>query len=154
MFTFEESNERLLDLLPKEQYDEVMNQEYCDIECVFLGFVDTYEYLSYLIPKHYAIIDLGCAYNAQCYFFKNHKIYIAVDESKRLKRFQSDNCIIYINDIDNFILNDLPILQFNLKETFAICNYVPMKDYNLIKQTFDNLYIYYPHGSEKQLLQI
>jgi len=62
-----------------EQYQRVFDQAECDIEPEFLGFITTYYYLSYLIPKHFTIIDFGCAYAPQAYYFINHKKYIGVD---------------------------------------------------------------------------
>ena len=57
----------VLSLIPKEEKDRVFKQEYCDIGTEFIGFMDTYYYLSKIIPKEYTVYDFGCAYNPQCY---------------------------------------------------------------------------------------
>ncbi len=114
--------QELLQLIPKDQIDTVLGQEWCDIDLSFLGFVTTYKYLSMLIPKNFTVINLGCAYNPQCYYFKDHKRYIAVDASKCLK-FKAENCDIFEMTIHQFI--ESYKTQFDINETFVICNYVP-----------------------------
>ena len=142
MDKIEQINLALFHLLPKDQKELVFGQAMCDIDGEFLGFMEVYESLSKLIPKHFTVIDLGCAYNPQCFYFTEHKKYIAVDSDPCVK-FKSDNCEIYQKDIDKFIEEDLS--QFNLSETFAICSYVPC-DSKLLRETFKNLFVYYPHG--------
>ncbi len=135
----------LLDIIPQEQQDKVFNQD-CDIDYEFLGFTKMYKHLSFIIPKHYVIIDLGCAYNAQCYYFKEHKKYIAVDISD-IHKFSTDNCKIYKMTIKKFI--EKHISKFDLEETFAICSYVPSwgaDNMKLVRESFKNVFTYYPHG--------
>jgi hypothetical protein len=105
-----------------------------------MGFLDIYEAISRIVPKDWTVIDLWCAYNPQCFFFKDHKEYIAVDIGN-IDRFKSDNCTFYIKRINDFIRDD--IHKFDLSKTFAICSYVPTNT-KLIRETFENLYIYYP----------
>jgi hypothetical protein len=146
MDDFEMSNHKLLDLLPREQAEKVFHQKMCDIEPCFLGFVDIYERLSEIIPKHFTVIDLGCAYNPQCFFFQEHKQYISVDISD-CEKFKSDNCTIYNESIEDFIKNRL--IGFDLEETFAICSYVPPwggDNIELVRKSFKNVFTYYPHG--------
>lgn len=136
--------------LPKDQIDIVMHQYECDIEPCFLGFVDIYKRLSEIIPKHFTVIDLGCAFNPQCFYFENHKQYVAVDASQ-CQKFKTDNCIFYTKTIGDFLKEN--IKDYDLDETFAICSYVPMwhgdKDIK-IGEYFKNLFVYYPHGGYKQ----
>lgn len=149
---FESSNKLLLSILPKEQVETVFKQKECDIEPCFLGFVDIYEQLSKIIPKHFTIIDLGCAYNPQCFFFKEHKKYIAVDVSDCVK-FKTDNCDIYTDTISNFIEKHLS--EFNLEQTFAICSYVPNwygDNIKIVRESFKNLFVYYPSGSYDKIV--
>lgn len=137
---------RLFELLPKKQVERVLHQTDCDIDPEFMGFTDIYERLSEIIPRHFTIVDLGCAYNPQCFFFTEHKKYIAVDISD-CEKFKSDNCLIYHKSIEDFIEQDISGL--NLDETFAICSYVPPwggDNGKMVRETFHNLFIYYPHG--------
>ena len=57
----------LLDLLPKNQVDIILNQDYCELDYTFLGFTDIYKHLSLIIPKHFVIIDFGCYLAAQSF---------------------------------------------------------------------------------------
>jgi hypothetical protein len=52
--------------------------------------------------------------------------------------------------IEKFI--DLYVCDFNLNETFAICSYVPRNGdcHELIRKTFKNLFVYYPHNIQEQ----
>ncbi len=141
----------LLKKLPKDQIKKVFEQKECDIDGFFLGFMDIYESLSKIIPKHFTIIDLGCAYNAQSFYFKDHKQYIAVDISD-CGKFKTDNCKIYNLSIENFI--NFNLKQFNLEETFAICSYVPDwggDNKKMVREAFKNLFVYYPHGGYEKI---
>lgn len=131
-------------MLPVDQVDRVLNQEYCEIDLTFLGFMETYKVLSSIIPNEFTVVDLGCAYNPQCFYFQGHKKYIAVDVSQSLK-FQSDNCVIYIKKISEFIRDDIKHLDMNT--TFAICNYVPPWHGNnsyMVRKYFKNVFTFYP----------
>jgi len=120
----------------------------CDIEPVFMGFVNTYRHLAELIPKDWTVIDLGCAYNPQCFYFTEHKLYVAVDNFNEMtEMFQAPNTVIYRESINDFVSGHLK--DFNLDETFAILNYVPcwgMESNKIVRESFKNLYVYYPHG--------
>lgn len=134
--------------LPKEQRKEVMTEDNeCDLEPAFMGFVDTYFYLSRLIPKDWTVIDIGCAFNPQCWYFRDHARYIAVEPSLR-KMFHVDNTEIYYASAKGFIENTLPTLNLDLDKTFAICNYVPPSyrenPMELVRATFKNIYCFYP----------
>jgi len=136
----------LLNRIPKEQIERVFKQYYCDISPEFIGFIDIYESLSKIIPKHFTVVDLGCAYNPQCFYFTEHKQYVAVDVSD-CEKFQSENCVIYNKSIEKFITENLN--DFNLKQTFAICSYVPPwggDNVGMVKQSFENCFVYYPNG--------
>jgi len=141
----------LIKILPKKQLKDVLNQEICDIDIEFMGFIGIYKNLSQIIPQHFTIIDLGCAYNPQCFYFQRHKSYIAVDIDNTIK-FKSKNCIIYEEGIEKFIQNE--IQKYDLDETFVICSYVPLKDEinKLIRETFPNLFVFYP--SNKKMMRI
>ena len=97
---------KILEKIPKEQCEAVFNQKNCDIDPEFLGFLDVYENLSKIIPKHFTIVDLGCAYNAQSFYFTEHKKYISVDVSDCVK-FKAENCDVYQKSIQDFIADNL-----------------------------------------------
>ena len=128
----------LLSLIP-DQCSKVLDQKDCDIEPVFLGFVDTYYYLAKIIPKHFTVLDLGCAYAPQSYYFRNHKSYIGVDYSVK-EQFHFPNTILRNNRIETEVAlwKNIPTEQ-----VFAICNYVPI-DSTELRRTFKVLYVFYP----------
>lgn len=141
-----EQPDELLKILPKEQSEKVFNQPNCEIEPIFIGFTDIYKALSTIIPKHFTVIDLGCCYNPQCYYFIEHKEYIAVDISDCIK-WEAPNCRIFTMSIEEFIKTHLR--DFFLEETFAICSYVPewgADNGKLVREAFKNVFVYYPHG--------
>lgn len=132
--------------LPADQIQRVMNQKYCDIDSEFFGFVEIYEKLAGIIPKHWDVVDLGCAYNPQCWLFRDHKSFHAVDLLTK-ERFTMPNCTIYEMPIEEFIKKHLD--QFDLKTTFAICSYVPPwhgDNVKMAREAFKNVFTYYPHG--------
>lgn len=148
--TFEEINNELNTILFKQyrdQYNSVLNQDQCDIESDFLGFVEQYYLLSKVIPKHFTVIDFGCAYAPQAYYFIDHKKYIGIDYCV-LKRFTFKNTehklIAIETELSNWVGKDT-------SQIFAICNYVPTGTFN-IRRIFQNLFIYYPAGYTSDIL--
>ena len=144
---FEEINNRLYNILLTkfpEELKRVSNQEMCDIDSSFLGFVDTYYHLSKIIHKDWVVVDLGCAYAPQGYYFRNHTEYIGVNPEIR-ERFTFKNTKHLDMTIQEFMKEYKDKLNFN--KTFAIMNYVPPwhdLDYKEVRSFFPNLYCFYP----------
>ena len=118
---------------------EVESQKTEDFNEGFLGYVDTYYYLSKIIPNDKVILDLGCGYAAQAYFFQAHKKYIGVD-TNGAKKFTFPNTEMYDMSIEEFMNKHV----LNPEEVFAICNYVPgeHKQKQKIFQMFPNHFNY------------
>ena len=136
----------LFEVLPQGQVYKVFNESSCDISYEFLGFTEIYKNLSMIIPLHFTVVDLGCGYNAQCFYFSQHKRYVSVDAYKH-EKFKCDNCDIYEKSIEDFIKDDIG--QFNLDETFAICSYVPPwggDNMAMVRAAFKCVFTYYPYG--------
>lgn len=143
--SFKRINDNLVKTLIKkypDMFKEVLSQDYCDIDYSFLGFIDTYYYLSKLIPRHWVVIDFGCAFNPQAYFFRKHKKYIAVDSEIKIKRFYFQNTTLYECSILEYLKQEPPT-----KEVFAICNYVSSADTKLVREYYPNCYVFYPSGN-------
>jgi hypothetical protein len=141
---FKVATDWLLDEIPGSELDRVLNQKNCDIDPSFLGFVNHYYLLARLIPLSFTVIDFGCAYNPQSYFFKNHKKFIGVDHGD-LERFCPGNCEIKQASIIPFIEEHLK--NFHQGTTFAICNFVPNwegENGKKVRQSFENVYNFYP----------
>lgn len=134
-----------LSLIPKEEKDRVFRQECCGIDNSFIGFLEPYYHLSKIISKDYTIFDFGAAYNPQCYFFTEHKKYIAISpiEIDGKEMFKASNCDIY-RCTTGYFLN-----HYYKKEgkQFAIVNNVPNwykeDSMNLAKTFFRNCYTFY-----------
>ena len=130
--------------LPEKQVNAVFNSEVCcDIEPSFMGFVVIYKALSEIIPKHFTVVDLGCAFAPQSYYFERHTAYVGVDTGAG-PRFHANNTTHYCGTIQNYIANDLDDIT---GPKFAICSYVPNwygLNKEVIKSAFDNLFMFYP----------
>jgi hypothetical protein len=144
----EPSNSRLLAKLPADQLERVLAADMCDIDESFLGFVGIYERLAQIIPNHWTVIDLGCAYAPQALFFERHKKYIGVDVMTPIaSRFSGSNSIHLEMTIGDFIENRLA--EFDQNTTFAVCSYVPPwhgDNSDLARKSFKNVFTYYPAG--------
>lgn len=140
----EASNARLLAMLPPDQVERVLASAYCDIEPEFLGFMSIYERLAEIIPRHWTVVDLGCSYAAQAFFFCDHKSYVGVDLGGN-EQFKAPNTTLIEMPIKDFLEKHLD--EFNQATTFAICSYVPCDESAaMIRQSFRNVFVYYPAG--------
>ena len=138
--TFEDINGnlavKLAEKYPK-MFKEVLEQGSCDIDGTFLGFVYTYYLLSKIIPKDWIIVDFGCAYNPQSYYFREHRAFIGVDKGIR-KRFHFKNTDLFDGTIKDYLKTNPP-----KEKVFAICNNVPSKETELVRKYYPNCFIYY-----------
>ena len=109
-----------------------------------------YYYLSRMIKKSWTVIDIGCAYNAQAYFFVNHARYIAVNPDYQyadfhFERFRPEGTEYYDMTGQAFIRDVLPNLNLELSKTFAICHWVPSEEcQQMVRATFPNCFVVYP----------
>lgn len=137
----------ILNYIPKEEVERLFKKNYrMAYNCCedFMGFTKVYKSLLPIIPKHFTIIDLGCCYAPQSYYFKDYKTYIGVDTLEE-ERFKTENTIHYRMSIQEFIKMELPMLGLDLKQCFAICSYVPDDEATkLARETFPNILVYYP----------
>lgn len=131
-------------LMPSDQIDGVLNGA-CDIGPEFLGFTAVYIALASIIPKHWTVVDLGCAYAPQSLIFGSHKAYVGVDVSGRA-RFSAPNTQHYTMTIAAFIAEHG--INFDQDRTFAICSYIPcwygQDARDLTRAAFKNAFTFYP----------
>ena len=146
----------LWSMIPKEEAQRVFNCGYCDLGGDFLGFIDTYYHISRLLDDRYTIIDFGCAFAPQSYFFRNFKKYIGIDAMCDTFFRQNEvggNCEYYPHtDISQWLADTYPHLLLNRRECFAIMNYVPdmsERRLNDVKKVFPNMYSFYPISFNK-----
>jgi hypothetical protein len=136
-------------LIPKEELDRVFKDSdtaSAEIDLTFLCFEEGYEYIQNNTSKENIIIDFGCGYNAQCWYFKDYKRYIAVDlPFDNNVRFDSGNVEFYLMSIQTFIQEELAKLNLDLNNVIAICSAVPDTEaQEMIAETFPRYYISYP----------
>ena len=137
-----------LHLIPDDQLDRVMGQHICDIDPSFLGFTEIYFALASIIPKHWTVVDLGCAYSPQAFIFKDHKSYVGVDLYAK-ERFSAPNTIHFEMPIEAFISEHGQ--NFDMDTTFAICSYVPPwhgDNMGMVRRHFKNVFTYYPASAK------
>lgn len=150
----------LFHLIPREKLDYLFthsDRAGAEMDPTFLGFEDVYRYASLNIPKDKIILDLGCAYATQSYYFTDFEKYIGVDiEGNENSVIHTDNSAFYFTSIQDFIENIYPTLNIEKQDVYAICSAVPDKEaVNLAKATFPNLLYWYPGDklSNKALLE-
>lgn len=137
-------------LLPEDQISRVLGQSECDIDVEFLGFTSIYIALASIVPKHWTIVDLGCAYAPQAFVFKDHEAYFGVDLNTK-ERFSAPNSHHFDMSILDFITTHGPMLDQDT--TFAICSYVPPwhnDNVALARANFKNVFTYYPASSKAE----
>ncbi len=150
----ERISRRLFSHLDPDQADYVFAGE-CDIFPDFLGFVDIYRALSGIIPRHFTVVDLGCAYAPQSWYFRGHLKYIGVDIMCK-RRFSQPNTEHHNMATGEFVRQFASGL--NLDQTFAICSYVPPwgheNSIEIARATFPNVFTYYLSGDASAMVRI
>lgn len=120
-------NDIVLKRIKETKQIEKLNQYRCEIESDNLYMGCCYEAASFIIPKDYTIIDLGCYMAAQSFLFEDYDGYIGVDiyDSDRLapSRFKTKNATHYSMTIEEFL--DNIVLFKNPDQYYVIMNAVP-----------------------------
>lgn len=133
----------------KDQLEVIFDYGSGDIAPEFLGFMNTYYHLSKIISRKRTIIDLGCAYGFQAYYFRNHRQYVGVDIDS-VPKLKTPNSKYFHMDIDDFIDNE----RWQFVNPFAICNYVPCKSKLSLRMSFEDLFVFYVSSEDVKHLQI
>lgn len=139
---------QLFKLIPKDLLDKLFENSNASAELddEFLCFEDIYIKALEVTTRKTIIIDLGCAYATQSWFFRDYKKYIGVECSGDEKTVMHvENSEFYFTTIQNFIKEILPTLDINLNNVFAICSYVPDAEARqMVIDTFPYYLVYYP----------
>lgn len=126
-------------LIPKEELDRVFTESEtasAEMDCTFLCFENVYMKVKEHCSKDTVIIDLGCAYAPQSYWFTDCKKYIGVDlPFGNNIRFATPNSEFYIMSGQRFIDEVLPTMNLDFENVIAVCSYVP--DVDLQKKVRD-----------------
>lgn len=140
--------------IPQEQFDRVFAYDMCDIDYEFLGFTEIYEHLAAIVPAHWTIVDLGCAFAPQAWLFRDHKAYVGVDLNTPV-RFSAPNTKHYEISIEDFVKEHAA--DFDQHTTFAICSYVPPwhgDNMKIARNNFKNVFTYYPAGGRSPIIRL
>ncbi len=137
------------------QLQRILEEGSGDIDGTFVGFTATYRHLAALIPLHFTVVDLGCAYAAQSYYFRRHLKYIGVDGWAK-DRIAAPNTLHLSMSIERYLCERSTHGYLRERSThegsgpvFAICNYVPT-DTTALRAAYTNLFVYYPEGPRKR----
>lgn len=142
----------LFTLIPKEKIDRIFAESEtasAELDYTFLGFEDVYKAVTMFVPKNKIIIDLGCGYAFQSWYFRDYSGYIGVDFFTNDKDvLKTDNSWFYRMSIQNFIQDIFHTLGYRKEEVFAICSHVPdAVARDMVRRFFPCCLVYYPTGS-------
>lgn len=146
LMQFISDNRETFDYSRKDLNTIAKNGASAELDFTFLGFEDIYKDVLNFAPKDKMIIDLGCGYAAQSYYFREHEKYIGVDACGNSDTvIHTENSEFYFMSIQDFIKDVLPVLGIDPKDVFAVCSYVPDKAAReLVAGTFPYCRVYYP----------
>lgn len=135
----------LIKQIPKELIDKMFKNADIDVDYTFLCFEEVYKAVTWFVPKNTIIIDFGCAYAFQSWYFKDYKKYIGVEiHGNKYSVLKLDNSEFYFMSIQEFI-SDFDKLGYDKEEVFAICSYVPDKQARqMVRENFPYCLVYYP----------
>ena len=139
----------LFQIIPREKLDEVFQtSKTVSAECdySFLGFEEIYKAVTLFVPKNKVIIDFGCAYAFQSWYFRDYKKYIGVDCGVKPEDvLKTDNSEFFFMTIQDFCRKSFHSLGYSLDDVFAICSYVPDDNARtLVRMCFPHCLVYYP----------
>lgn len=139
----------LFKLIPREKTDQVFQTSQtvgaeCDIS--FLGFEEVYKAVTMFVPKRKVIIDCGCAYAFQSWYFRDYRRYIGVDCGSSINDvLETENSEFYFVTIQHFIKKVFHTLGHSLDDVFVICSYVPDDEAReMVRNFFPHCLVYYP----------
>lgn len=139
---------KLFKIIPREKLNHLFKNSTAsaELDYSFLGFENIYKAVLMFVPKNKIIIDFGCAYATQSYFFIGYKKYIGIDiQMTNDSVIHTDNSKFYHMTIQKFVNEVFPTLGYRQDEVFAICSYVPDKEAReLVRFSFDYCLVCYP----------
>lgn len=123
-----------------------LNTASAELDRMFLGFEEVYKAVTMFVPKSKIIIDFGCAYAFQSWYFKDYEKYIGVDSSVSNEDvLKTDNSKFFFMSIQEFIKEQFLKLGYKKEDIFAVCSYVPdEKARMMVKEYFPYCLVYYP----------
>ena len=140
----------LFKLIPREKLDYLFahSDAAAELDPSFLGFEEIYRDVLRYVPKDKVVLDLGCAYATQSWYFRDHARYIGVDDwANSDSVIHTDNSEFYFMRIQEFLKDMFPGLGLDVKDVFAVCSFVPDKEaQQMVAEMFPYCRVYYPNG--------
>lgn len=72
----------LFKIIPRKKIERIFKEFHtvgAECDFTFLGFEDVYKAVTLFTSRNKTIIDIGCAYAFQSWYFRDYKRYIGVD---------------------------------------------------------------------------
>ena len=139
----------LFKLIPRDKINRVFQMsQTASAECGydFLGFEKIYKAVTMFVPRSKVIIDCGCAYAFQSWYFRDYRKYIGIDNGVcKSDVLETENSEFYFTNIQWFIKNIFPTFGYSLDDAFAVCSYVPDDNAReMVRNFFPHCLVYYP----------
>ena len=134
-------------IIPKEEIERVFRESdtaSAEMDPSFLCFEDAYRIAAGIANKDTVILDFGCAYAPQSYYFTHCAKYIGIDlPFGNDVRFSPKNAAFYLMSGQQFIENILPRIEHNKYNTIAICSWCPDRELQEMVKGFRNHIVCY-----------
>ena len=133
-------------LIPKSEIERVFTESDtagAELARDFLCFEDVYEEVTKYVDKDTTIIDFGCAYAPQAWWFTGCKKYIGINPSfGNNVRFKTYNSEIHLMTGQEYI-KKMP-KDMDLSKVIAVCSYVPdLELQQMVADKFPYCYVVY-----------
>lgn len=137
----------LWEKIPRDLVDDVFRrcpEASAEMDSSFLGFEEIYQRVAKEVPHNMTIIDFGCAYAFQSWYFRDFELYIGVDNGVPSGgRLWTENSAHYTTSIQDYIKDYNSDGMY--EDIFAICSYVQdEKARELVRKCYPRHYVYYP----------
>lgn len=139
----------LFQIIQREKIEYIFKtSETVSAECdyTFLGFEQVYKAVTLFVPKSKIIIDCGCGYAFQSWYFREYRKYIGIDNATCSSDvLETENSKFFFTSIQDFIRNVFPGMRYELEDVFAVCSYVPDENAReMVRNYFPYCLVYYP----------
>lgn len=142
--------QKILSEIDKNQLNKIFSYPEMELEPDFLGFLEVYQELAKKIQKRFAVVDLGCNHAFQAWLFREHALYVGVDNGiPSAYRLWTDNANHFDMSIQDFFKK---YSYRNNPFIFYICSYVPDVEGRKLTAKCRYFYSYYPPDEEKKRL--
>lgn len=133
--------------IPKEELERVFlesDSASAEMDYSFMCFEDAYRIAAEIAQKDTIILDFGCAYAPQSYYFTKCEKYIGIDLPFRNNvKFTPPNAEFFLMKGQEFIEKVFYTKGYNLTKVIAICSWVPDEELQNIVKRFPNHIVCY-----------